>query len=321
MKKTIIILLSTIILLTGCQTNALEDYKKALEKTGEIEKSKMNISFKANLDFNKDDLSIEEIRELSYFEEIEFIVNSQYDFSGNNKNIIAKTYINLGGIGFDSIFYMEDGNMYIKMPIIKGYLSLDDIDATKYQNDSYEDEDFGKIINPIIEKWNNILKQEDVFKGKKTYVLTDEGQIKTTTYTINVTGEQLKELGEELIKGLKDENTLETLVSQGFIDNEIDKEELYNKINSFVTRLVLDGFTGIAYVDFDGRLIKQEYNLNLGLKDVNKGEPQSLVISFTMEYLNLGEEQIFDFPEIEENDWLDYNAEEGYQLFLPEIIN
>lgn len=319
MKKIIIVLLATLVLLTGCSSDALADYKKAIKKTGDIEKGNMNISSKVSLDFVKEGLSEDKIKTLNYFDEIEFAINTQYDFSDENKKVIAKSYYNIGGIGVDSIFYMDDLKMYIKLPIIKGYISLDDIETIGVKNNSFEEEGFMDFFDPIVDKWNEMLKQEDVFKGKKTYILTEEGQIKTTTYTIDASQEQLKALGDELVKLIKNENILEMFLKNSSFDNEIDKETIISKIEDHFSRLVLEGFNGNAYVDFDGRMIKQEFNIKLGLHDAKKGEPKFLEASFTMEYFNLGEEQIFDFPVIEENEWIDINKKDD-QFIFPEYI-
>lgn len=321
--KKVGIVLALLLLLTGCSSDDLGDYRKAIEKTQSIEKGRVNIAVRTNIDFVTEGLTDIQIRDLSYFDEVEFDMNAQYDSSEETQKVIAKSYYNFGGMGFDTTFYMDGTNIYMKMPIINGYMSFNPEDFDQESNSFINEGSYETLLKPIIEKWNELLKQEDVFKGNKTYLLTEEGQIKTTTYTIEASEEQLKLLGDEIIRVIKEEGVIEALLQEGLKGQELEdvnEEEILTAIEGYVSRLVLEGFQGIAYVDFDGRLIKEEYEIKLGWKDPKKGEPRSVEIFFSAENTNLGEDQVFDFPTIKEDEWIDMEDFEQQSIFPEDIF-
>lgn len=311
MKKVIITLVLLMFLMTACATDDLGDYKKAIEKTEDIDKGRMNLSINTGIDFNTEGLTDAEIRDLSYFDQMEFALDVQYDRSNGTEKAIAKSYYNFGGMGFDMGFYFNDEEAYMKVPIIDKYVSLKELEVSENES-QYDEEMCEKVLKPIFKKWNELLQQENVFKGKKTYVLTDEGQIKTTTYTIEASEEQLKALGDEMVRVIKEEELIESLIREGMKNKsfegveEIDPEEVVKYMEEYIDRMVLEGFKGTAYVDFDGRLIKEAYQVQISWIDSKKGEPISIDISFENKYSNLGEEQVFEFPVVKEDEWIDF---------------
>lgn len=322
MKKASIIL-ALLLLLTGCSTDDLGDYKKAIEKTNSIERGNVNVSVTTNIEFVTEGLTESQKRDLSYFDQIEFDMKAQYDSTDGTDRVIASSYYNFGGMGFDSTFYIDGSNMYMKMPIIDGYISFNPENLDKQKSFVINEDSYDTIFKSILEKWNELLKQEDVFKGKKTYLLTEEGQIKTTTYTIEASEEQLKALGDEMVRVIKEEGIIVAFLKEGFKGQEIEdinEEEVLTTIEGYVARLVLEGFKGVAYVDFDGRLIKEEYKLQLGWTDSKKGEPRSVEIAFSTEHSKLGEEQVFDFPTIEEDEWIDMEDLDQQSIFPEDIF-
>ncbi|PKM51584.1 MAG: hypothetical protein CVV02_06530 [Firmicutes bacterium HGW-Firmicutes-7] len=320
--KRIWLVLALVLLLTGCSSDDLSNYKKALEETNSIEKGKIQVNVRTKIDFVSEGLTDTQIRDLSYFDQIEFDMSAQYDASSESNKVIVKSYYNFGGMGFDSKFYIDGSNMYMKMPIINGYISFNPEDLDQEKSNRISEDVCQEIIKPVLEKWNELLKQEDVLKGKKTYVLTEEGQIKTTTYSIDASEEQLKAVGDEMISVIKDQDIIETFLREGFKEQEVDQEdveEILSTIEGYISRLVLEGFKGIAYVDFDGRLIKEEYEINLGWISPKKGEPRSVEILFSTVHSNLGEEQVFEFPTVKEDQWINMNDFDQKSIF-PENI-
>lgn len=324
MKKILFFLMVVLLTLTACATDDLGNYKKAIEKTGEIDKGRMNLSIRTTLDFNKEGLSDREIRDLSYFDEMEFALDVQYDKSSEKEKVIAKSYYNFGGMGFDMSFYFNEDEAYMKMPIIDKYMSLKDFETKEYEN-KFDCETYDKVLQPLLNKWNELLREENVFKGKKTYVLTSEGQIKTTTYTIEASEEQLKALGDELIRVVKEEGVIDSLIQESMNNNnfsgieEIDSEEVIRHMEAYIERMVLDSFKGTAYVDFDGRLIKEVYEVSINWKDAKKGEPISVNVKYENTYNHLGEEQVFEFPKIKADQWIDFEYLDQ-ESFFPEGI-
>jgi len=324
MKKIVLLIIIVLITLTACATDDLGNYKKAVEKTGEIDKGRMNLSIRTTLNFNEEGLTDKQIRDLSYFDGMEFALDVQYDNASEKEKVIAKSYYNFGGFGLDMNFYFNEDDAYMKMPIIDKYMSLNQFESKGYEN-KLDCETYDKLFQPLINKWNELLQQENVFKGKKTYVLTSEGQIKTTTYTIEASEEQLKALGDEFIRVVKEEKIIDALIQEGMNNNnfsgteEIDSEEVIRHMQAYIEQMVLDSFKGVAYVDFDGRLIKEVYEVSINWKEAKKGEPISVNVVYENTYNHLGEEQIFEFPTIKADEWIDFENLEQ-ESFFPEGI-
>lgn len=324
MKKIVFLLMSIMLSLTACAKDDLASYKEAIEKTESIERGRMNLSIKTDLEFNTEGLSETEIRDLSYFDQMEFALDIQYDESDEKDKAIVKSYYNFGGMGFDMSFYFDGEQGYMKMPIIEKYISFSDLDFEEQQN-KFDEDSYSRLVEPLVNKWNELLQQENVFKGKKTYVLTNEGQIKTTTYSIEASEEQLKALGDEVIRVIKEEEIIETFIKQGMKNNDfaeldgIDTQEIIEQMEAYVGRMALESFSGMAYVDFDGRVIKEVYEAKIIWIDTKKGEPTSVKIYFESKYSDLGKEQIFDYPTIQEDEWIKLEDLDK-EAFFPEGV-
>lgn len=94
-------------------------------------------------------------------------------------------------------------------------------------------------------------------KGKKTYVLTDEGQIKASTYSISISKEQLKDLSNEMLKVLKDKRFFELVQKGAYYEGDLNEAQMLDLIEEYTNRVTLEGFEGNVYVDFDGLIVKR----------------------------------------------------------------
>lgn len=305
-------------LLAGCSSDSLSEYLEASEKTNTIEKGNTKMSLRADLDFETEGLSDKQMRELSYFDQIDIESNTQFDSSDEMEKVISKTYFNFGGVGFDSVFYMNGEQMFIQMPIIKDYIRLDSFfDSYLDNNEEGSFSSSEDLLRPFYERWMEILGEEDVVKGKKTYVLTDEGQIKASTYSISISKEQLKDLSNEMLKVLKDKRFFELVQKGAYYEGDLNEAQMLDLIEEYTNRVTLEGFEGNVYVDFDGLIVKKGYHLSLGMNDTKVGELKGIDLSFELEYANLGEEQVFQFPTVKEDEWLKVE-DANIESLLPE---
>jgi hypothetical protein len=309
-------MLVTLSLLTGCGTNGLAEYEKAREEIAKIEKGTLLFEVEANLEFNTEGLSEEEIKDLSYFDTIEVSAENTYDVSGEVNKLIGKYYYNLGGLGLDTLIYMNGDNFYMQLPVLDGYYKISEENRTQYDSEANK-KFYEKVIEPIQAKWHELLTTEDVVQGKKTYVLSEEGQIKTTTYSINANEEQLKVLLDEMVRVIDEEDLIEDLMANEFTGNEdFDKETVINEMKEMVNKIQLKSFEGTAYVDFDGRLIKESYTIVAAIADPESGELSAIDVSYTLEHLNLSKEQDFDFPDVTEEELKDFDSIDMKEFML-----
>lgn len=304
-----------VFLSTACNySKGIEDYKKAVIKTDSIEKGTIIIEANMDIEFEKAGLSQDEIKELSYFDNIIFLMDQQYDYSNkDNHKIISKNYYNFGGMGFDSIFYMNGTESFIEIPIVGQYVKIDTKDFV-IEEDNLPEENY---MVDFISEWNKVLNKEDVITGKKAYIITDEGQIKTTTYSINITTEQIKVLLDKLLVSLEKEQIVDEIIKMQE-DINVNKVEILNEMKEFISKIKVEGFKGKAYVDFDGRLVKHEFSTVINMIDPKVKEPKKISIRFEISHTNLGKEQEFDFPVINDDDIIEVNEQMNFEEILPE---
>lgn len=318
MKKLLSAILLILLSVTGCSANALDEYKKAVATTMMTEKGVQHMSILLDMEMNTEGLSYEEIKNLSYFDKVEYSADIQYDVTNDKNQVILTTYTNLGGLGLDFKIYINEDQMYMTSPMFSGYMNLSEQRVLGEKEFSGITIDGGQLA-PIIEKWNEMLTQEEVLKQEKTYILTDDGQIKTTIYSIHADEEQLKIIMKTVLEMIDEQKLLDEIPFEEFGVDELDLSEIdiQAKAHEFIDRLELKSFDGEAYVDFDGRLVRNNFEVKLGLKEPKKGEPKTIKIVFTNEFDHLGEELEFDFPVVSEDEWIDTTNEELYKNFMP----
>lgn len=307
--------------MAGCSKDALTGYLSALEETSNIPSGKKQVEVSINMDFNKVNMSAEDLDKIKYLEHMDFTLEVTHDVVDYDEKAIIKGYADIGGLGIDATLYADGENTYLYIPMLGGYVDLEQYQDTTVPNDDlgiktdsddgqegqWEDYiDQGEEFQPIIDKFTELLTDKDVMKGERTYITTEDGQIKTTIYTVNLNETQLKELLREAVYTL---TTQEISNSIPIISKE-DKTDFLSEIDKMTEEFTLENFSSTAYVDFDGRLVRQDMELEIAIK--NDGESGSLNrINVTVNITNsgLGEKQDMEFPEVTE----DMLLEEGWE--------
>lgn len=308
-KQLIISLLLIIILvisITGCQSKGLTTYQEAIETTNSIEKGELKMEVDTVLNFDKTGLSFEEEKQLNDFEQMSGSITSKFDIT--KELLDTNIYFYQGGTGIDFSLFTIDNQLILQLPIINLYMVLSEEDMI-----NIDDEEDSETINTegltidfddLMKSWISVFNEEDVVVGNNTYILTNEGKLKTTKYSFNLDQEQLKTL-EELLVNEIDMNAL----NQIFLDqisNYNDTEEVLDfDIEEILAKISLTSLEGEAFVDFDNRLIRQNFILKGEGVDVVPGDLESFEIKFEMTYTNLGEEQSFDFPTLTDENVVD----------------
>lgn len=301
MKRTYltVVLLFIVIILNGCTGSDLASYQAAVEESASITQGEMEIILDVDMVFEDEGLTFEERRDLSYFERVDVVIDSKFDEREDGYQMVADSYISFGGMGIDSTVYMSDEISFMELPIVDGYILMGDGEKQINDESSYEAQ--GQVIEKIMDKWYEVLQEEDVFSGQKDYVMTDKGQIKTTTYTITINDPQFQILKEALTEIIEDEQVLETFLNtNNYESSTLDIAEIQDEMKTMTDNLSLDEFTGIAYVDFDGRLAKQVIEMKLVNDDAESKEIKSLSLHYEVTYDNLGVDPQIEFPEVDE---------------------
>lgn len=336
MKKVFVLLLTLLtlitILLTGCNTDSLIDYKKAAEKTDGIIRGQTSAEFNTTTEINTEGMTDEEIREINYYKDMNGSFNVVFD--AELKKEIYKIYLNLGGLGFDFDLFINGNEIFMKLPVVGKYLNFNDIDFESTMNINEE-----KIIisddsvTAIGTKWLGLLKKEDVFKGKEIVLTTPDGEVKTTEYTINLNDEQIKKLFVDVVdivytdENLKSfyEEYIETKIKENAdsIDDleDVTYEKMLDNMKENIDFYQVEKFNYTAYVDIDGYIVNEDIEL---IVKVDNSEQKRLTgFNFKLDINNwdINKKQEFNFPILNEENTFKMKDEESMPNIMQDIFN
>lgn len=300
----IFIVLLVLILVVGCSDQSYEEYQKAVEKTENLESGKYSIEIQYQTNFNEEELSVEEFKELSNF--------SNFKFSGvnifNRLDDAIRFYGNLesSNLGLDIEYYQKGQKKYLKIPILGKYIDLNDFNTEELAQEMSFDVNGNIDINineeafeRIERLWAEAIQEENVFKGKKSLLETPDGDVKVTEYSIEFSNELLKDLLKETMIILE-------------ISDEV---ELMNQ-------MTIDAFNYTAFVDIDGFIIEEDFVMDYSIEDV--AEVDSVHFKFKIINYDINKDQNIKIPEIKDTMILDLDQmsdflEEFEELNLGEI--
>ena len=302
----VIALLLTVLAVTGCGNNGLADYKKAMDKTGQIEKGQSSGEFTLNMDFNTDSMSQEDIAELNYYKEVTGSFQSTFDNESNQ--MIARNYMNLGGLGFDFDYYQNGSEVFLKLPIIGKYMRMNDIIKSIEKQQSQEE--FSQLISEdtkkaLSEEWIGLLKKENVFQGKDIVLTTPDGEVKTTVYTIIITDDQFKTLASDSAVILSKDGNFKTNVnaflkkkSGQLQSKEVNIDEILADVKEQMKKDYLKDFKYTAYVDIDGYIVNETIEVQMTRDAITNGEPKEITYKMELNNWDINKKQKFEFPQL-----------------------
>lgn len=310
MKKLLLIIITLLLAvsLAGCGANNLEDYKKAVEKTDQIQKGRTAGEFSLEMNFNTEGMTEEQIKQLNYFKRMSGGFDVVYDDEAEKG--IFRNYMNFGGLGFDYDIYVNGNEVFMKLPIIGKYMKLDEMqaqmDSAQYEEMELISEESQKAIS---EKWLGILRDEDIFKGRDIVLTTPDGEVKTTEYTIKLNDEQIKSLAAYSADILsKDEKLKENYRKyiQENVEHMEDKslEQVFSDLKDNMMEFTVESFNYTGYVDIDGYLVNE--TVEFSMKSENSGKAAMERFSFRLDVKNwdINRAQKFEFPELTEENTL-----------------
>jgi len=328
-KKVLVLVLTLILILSlvGCNTDSLKEYKKAAEKTEQVDKGQSSGEFILTMDFNTEGMSPEEIKELNYYKDIEGSFNVTYD--NNLEKGIYRNYLNLGGLGFDYDIYCNSDEIFMKIPIVGKYMRLNPIMTSldsKENKSKNEDIISEETVKTISANWLSLMNKEDVFKGKNIVLTTPDGEVKSTEYTIKLSDEQIKKLFSDSIDSVyKDENFKEFYKNiQKNIESLNDKtfEELYADVEGYISDYKVENFSYIAYVDIDGYIVNEKIQLDLSVDSKDESSLVGLNYSININNWDFNKEQSFEFPILTDDNTVTTNdMDESGSFIIEDMLN
>lgn len=323
MKKIILIALALMlaISLAACNTDNLAEYKKALEKTDQITRGQMSGEFSTTMDFDTEGLTAEEIKDLNYFKDMDGSFNAVFDEDAEKG--IYRNYFSFGGLGFDFDMYMNGKDMFMKIPVAGKYIKLSDLGSANINEEDFNQKIMSEeTLKTITEKWVDVMKEDDVFKGKDIILTTPDGEVKTTEYTITLTNEQIKTLVSESIEIASKDESLKNFYNE-YIDNNKEDfptfDEIIESIKDNVENYNVENFKYTALVDIDGYIVNE--NIEVSVKSA-KDDLTLRGINYNLDIKNwdINKEQEFNFPVLTEENTMDTNNMEEMPDLMKDLF-
>lgn len=318
MKKIfcLLIIIAVFLTLVGCQENTLLEYKESSEKTDQISKGKASFNIKIKNYFDYEGLTDDEIKKLNYFKDIE--VNSIYTFDNTKEEIYMMLYFNFGGLGYDTEAYLRGGETIVRIPIINKYIIMNNKDIKQSGNNKLNNDINEYIFIPIQEKWMEILNSENVVKGEKSILATEDGDVKVTKYTITPSDEQTKDFIMYCLDTvISNEKLLIDMIKLANDKDNISLKKTINSCKEMIEKEEKINFQQTIYIDIDGYITKEIITFNIIDMEVS---PKAIKESITIEVNNwdIEMEQDINFPTINSDDIIDIEDSEGSFMFFME---
>lgn len=328
MKRLLTVIFTVLLAvsLAGCSFDSLEDYKKAAEKTEQIKKGQMSGEFSVVMDFNTAGMTEEQIKELNYFKEMKGNFSAAYDDEASKG--IFRNYLNFGGLGFDFDLFVNEEEIFMKLPILGKYMRLDEMQQSmivEQQADGASEIISKETKNELSAKWLGMLNKEDVFKGKDIVLTTPDGEVKTKEYTIRLNDDQIKGLAEECIDIVSKDEKL-----KGNYEKHIKKnvkqlkdtpfEKLISIIEEEIKDYKVEGFNYTAYVDIDGYIVNEVIELAMKAEDAGPACMKGFNYRLEVKNWDINKKQEFKFPELTEENTVDMDQMNQNMPFMMENL-
>ena len=291
----IIILAFSII---GCSKNDLKAYNSARLKTSNIRKGQKSFEMKIDNELCEDGLTDKELKELNNFKSMN--MNSYISYDLNMKKAMGINYTQLGGLGLDSIIYMDGDDQYLQLSTYWKYLILnEDVDTDNPIEKS--------TVDRIKSKWIEILNEEDVFSGEKILLSTEDGEVKAREYTIKLNEEQLKEFLNFVLDVLEEDTKFNEFSKQMVIGigeelADKDKEDIIGSLIKDLRISIEDSkdlsFKYKSFIDIDDYIVEENIDFILNKETKKKGDLEKISANIVVKNWDIEKDQDLEFPEI-----------------------
>lgn len=313
---TLIVMFSLIGLMsTGCMSAAdYESYMNAVIKTDEIRKgiSTMEVSVENTLNQALMDQLTQDERET--FEKMKSIkVNITNRFDLEQKQSIMDVYLYYNQLGTDiKVFKPSENELYLKLPYLEGVFDIrEGFDVNQMDTDK-----ISGFTKEVASQWNAMLEVENIFVGEKTIIENEDGEVKSTMYTVKPTVAQLDAFMRSLRTSVLSHQEelkifLEEMNMAGSDISKLDDATYEDLVNAIFDSITITRYEETAYVDVDGYIIDEKMVIELqyeSSENVNHiFETQRIEVHH--QNWDIEKSQEFDFEFLDQLERLDMNEE------------
>lgn len=310
MKRRILgMMVLILILLSGCQSGTdLDAYRAAVEKTEAATSGKSEFRIIIDNEFHLEDDSRDLQKAMAYFERMEFSNALRFD----EMRVQSDFYLNFGGVGFDASYYRDGELEFMKLPLVGKYMKLEQLEQGRSL-----DPELLEIFDPVGEEWLRMMREENVFKGKKHVLSTSDGDVKVTRFSIELTEEQIRQLVFMIAERIEENE--EELLASGFFGeiSQGDGHQLIQEAAERVRSVQFEAFTYTSDIDIDGYVMQSEFS---GI--LRYGNSEEMATQVSVQSLNWGFDQDpeFSIPTPGADEWAEEEALGTNAFFSIDIL-
>lgn len=290
---------------SGCSGSDFEALEKAEVKTEAASTGISTVDFQINNDMVTTGLTAEQLKIVNYMKAVAY--KGEYSFDKAKDQAISQSWVNFGGIGFDFTYYKDQDKQFIRYPVLKKYIDLNQFTSTGNQSFSLSPET-QKALGEI---WNKLYTKDTVKQVEKTFVTTTEGDVKATRYDVIASGDAVKAAIIESQKLIMADEAVKAKLASAMSEAKASGESV--QITGLPEDAVLKNFYMSAYVDADGYLIKETVAMELSMPEA-KSYWKGTDFSMTTTYSKLGQPLKLDIPQVTKADMM---TEEEMQRNMP----
>lgn len=300
--------LSVIIGSTACSVNDFQTLEKAEAKTDAAQTGVSQIELTIANDMETTGLSPDQLKIINYMKAVAY--KGQYRFDKTKDQAVSESWLNLGGLGFDFTYYQDKDRHFLRYPVLKKYIDLDQM--AKGQDANLQlSEETKKALGDI---WSKLYTEQSVKQVEKTFVQTKEGDVKATRYDVSASGEIVKAAILESQKTIMNDPFVKERIKTAQDEAKKSGEDL--QIVGLTDSFDLTHFQLSAFVDSDGYLIKEVIKMGMTVSaDIGeKSGWKGTTFEMTTTYSQLGQDVGVEIPTVTQADMM---TEQEMQRDMP----
>ncbi len=311
MKKIAILFIGLMLLSSvGCAGSALETYQEAVLKTEGLDQGKSSFSIGIQNVFRLEGLTQEEQLRYQSMENIEMNYLTSFDKSQNLR--ASDFYFFLGDYGLDGKLYQQGRDYYLKLPILSHYLKMDENTLQSPNKHPFDEEH--PFITRVTQEWIELLEVDNVVKGERAIMLTEDGEVKVTRFTVEPSEDQVRLFMKKVFSLARAEK--ESLIQlMGLVDTEdFSIEEMIDSLETAFNSMDKVNFKVYAYIDIDGFIVRDETFIEFEQFNPEPGGMYKMTMTLTEENWENNRWQDIQLPEFNSDNVMSIEDMDGIQV-------
>lgn len=310
MKKMALgVLLSLMVLLTACNSDPVEQFEKAVEKTSTIEQFKMSLAGDINMSVPE----TEGEESLGDLGNVVIAMESQVD---KDKTKVDMKYTMMG-ITMDMVMYGDAEQSIMKMPMTEKYLTMPvdtegsmDVEQSKESLKNLSNEIYGEMIEKI--------KSDGEISLEKTELELPDGKVDVDKGIVKLKSKDVKDLLISIAEKAYTDEALMSLVEDetGEVMTKEQRDADLAEMKAELETVEIEDFEFAVYIDKNDYIVGQDIKMSI----VNaENIEENISMDLEARTWDIGNAQNIEFPELTEENSMSFEEYmKSFELQMPE---